>query len=108
MIITGGENVFAGEVEEAILRHPAVAQAAVIGVPDARWGEAIQAIVVCKPGQAVPAEDIIRHCAALIAGYKKPKHVAMVDELPRNPVGKIDKKLLRERYGKAGTAQPPQ
>lgn len=106
MIITGGENVFAGEVEAAILRHPAILQAAVVGVPDARWGEAIQAIVVCKPGQLAEADDIIKHCAGLIASYKKPKHVAVVAELPRNPVGKIDKRLLREQYATADAALP--
>jgi len=101
MIITGGENVFAGEVEEALLMHPGVLQAAVIGIPDPRWGEAIQAIVVLRDGYAhVDSEKIIEHCAGVIASYKKPKRVVFVDEIPKNPIGKIDKRFLREFYAK--------
>jgi acyl-CoA synthetase (AMP-forming)/AMP-acid ligase II len=95
MIISGGENIFAGEVEEALLSHPAVAQAAVIGVPDARWGEAVKAFVVLNVGRIVSGDGLIEHCAARIARYKKPKHIAFVDRLPTNPVGKVDKKALR-------------
>jgi acyl-CoA synthetase (AMP-forming)/AMP-acid ligase II len=95
MIISGGENIFAGEVEEALLTHPDVAQAAVIGVPDPKWGEAVKAFIVPHPG-AVPSPDaLIDHCASLIARYKKPKHIVFIAELPKNPVGKVDKKALR-------------
>jgi acyl-CoA synthetase (AMP-forming)/AMP-acid ligase II len=95
MIISGGENIYPREVEEAIYHHPAVAEVAVVGVPDERWGESVKAYVVCKPGAQVTEEEIIAHCRSLIASYKKPKYVVFLDELPRLPNKKIDKKQLR-------------
>jgi acyl-CoA synthetase (AMP-forming)/AMP-acid ligase II len=95
MIISGGENIFAGEVEEAIMLHPGVMQIAVIGVPDERWGEAVKAIIVQQPGYNLTSEEIIKHCAKHIASYKKPRHVEFASELPKNPVGKVDKKALK-------------
>jgi acyl-CoA synthetase (AMP-forming)/AMP-acid ligase II len=99
MIISGGENIFAGEVEEALAKHPAVAQVAVIGVPDDKWGEAVKAFIVCRTDVSVEARELIEHCTALIATYKRPKLVELVEQLPLNSVGKIDKKLLRALNG---------
>ncbi|HYG26368.1 MAG TPA: long-chain-fatty-acid--CoA ligase [Caulobacteraceae bacterium] len=98
MIVTGGENVYPAEVENALFGAPGVADAAVIGVPDERWGEAVKAIVVLKPGAEPDAEAIIAHCRGRIAGYKVPKSVDFVDALPRNPSGKVLRRELRKPY----------
>lgn len=98
MIITGAENVYPAEVESAIYGHPAVADVAVIGVPDARWGEAVKAMVVLKPGADADPEAIIAHARARIAGFKCPKSVGFIDALPRNPSGKILRRALREPF----------
>lgn len=99
MIISGGENIYSREVEEAVVTHDAVSEVAVIGVPDEKWGEAVMAVVVRRPGAAVGAEELIDHCRSLIAGYKKPRHVVFVDEIVKLPSGKIDKVRLRALYG---------
>ena len=101
MIISGGENIYSREVEEALLSHDAVSEAAVIGVPDAKWGESVKAIVVLRKGQVVAAGALIDHCRTQIASYKKPKHIEFVDAIGKLPSGKIDKVLLRKLYGKA-------
>ena len=98
MIVSGGENIYSREVEEALLTHPAVLQAAVIGVPDSRWGESIKACVVLRPGCAVIADELIQHCRDQIASYKKPRSFDFLTELPRLFNGKVDKKQLRARY----------
>lgn len=98
MIVSGGENVYPAEVENAIFGHPGVADVAVIGVPDDKWGEAVKAIVVRKDGEEATAEDIIAWSKERIAGYKAPKSVDFVEALPRNPSGKILRKDLREPY----------
>jgi len=98
MIVSGGENVYPAEVESALFEHPAVGDAAVIGVPDDRWGESVKAIIVKKPGQDVTAEELIAFAKERIAGYKVPKTVDFADMLPRNPSGKILKKDLREPF----------
>lgn len=98
MILSGGENIYPREVEEALYAHPAVAEAAVIGVPDSRWGESVKAFVVVAPGSAVGEGDLIEHCRKHIASYKKPKSVEFVSALPRLPNKKIDKKQLRAPY----------
>jgi acyl-CoA synthetase (AMP-forming)/AMP-acid ligase II len=103
MIISGGENIYSREVEDALAAHPAVHDAAVIGAPDPYWGEAVLAIVALEPGRTLSAEDLIEHSKSLIASYKKPRSVVFVDEMPRLPSGKINKVLLRERYGKGAT-----
>lgn len=98
MIVSGGENVYPAEVENALFAHPAVADAGVIGVPDDRWGEAVKAVVVLRPGMDASAEEIIAHCRGRIAGYKAPKSVDFVDVLPRNPSGKVLRRELRAPY----------
>jgi len=98
MIVSGAENVYPAEVESVLFGHPDVADAAVIGVPDDRWGEAVKAIVVRKPGSQATAEQIIEFCNGKLAGYKRPRSVDFVDALPRNPTGKILKRELRAPY----------
>jgi acyl-CoA synthetase (AMP-forming)/AMP-acid ligase II len=98
MIVSGGENVYPREVEDVLFQHPAVADAAVIGVPDAKWGEAVKAVVVPKAGQSASAEELMRFCDGRLAGYKRPRSVDFVEALPRNPSGKVLKKDLREKY----------
>jgi acyl-CoA synthetase (AMP-forming)/AMP-acid ligase II len=98
MIVSGAENVYPAEVESALFGHPAVADVAVIGVPDARWGEAVKAIVVRTPGAEVTAEELIAFARERIAGYKLPKSIDFVDSLPRTPTGKIPKRELRAPY----------
>lgn len=98
MIVSGGENVYPAEVENAVFGHPAVADVAVIGVPDDKWGEAVKAIVVLKPGENASADDIIKFTRERIAGYKTPKSIDFAQALPRNPSGKILRRELREPY----------
>jgi acyl-CoA synthetase (AMP-forming)/AMP-acid ligase II len=98
MILSGGENIYPREVEEALYAHPAVAEAAVIGVPDSRWGESVKAFVVTTADQTVAEADLIEHCRKHIASYKKPKSIEFVSALPRLPNKKIDKKQLRAPY----------
>ncbi|MFZ5781762.1 MAG: long-chain-fatty-acid--CoA ligase [Pseudomonadota bacterium] len=98
MIVSGGENIYPAEVESALFGHPAVADVAVIGVPDERWGEAVKAIVVRKAGSMLDAGELIDWARGRIAGYKLPKSVDFVDALPRNPTGKILKRELRKPY----------
>jgi len=99
MIVTGGENVYSGEVESALARFPGVAQCAVIGVPDERWGERVHAIVVPRPGAQVAVDEVMSHCRGLIAGYKCPKSIELRTEpLPLSAAGKVLKHVLREPY----------
>jgi acyl-CoA synthetase (AMP-forming)/AMP-acid ligase II len=98
MIVSGGENIYPAEVESALFGHPAVADVAVIGVPDARWGEAVKAIVVKKQGAELTPGELIGWARERIAGYKLPKSVDFVEALPRNPTGKILKRELRKPY----------
>ncbi len=100
MIVSGGENVYPAEVESVLFGHEAVADVAVIGVPDERWGEAVKAVVVLRPDAEVDAQTLIEACRSQIAGFKIPRSIDFVDELPRNPTGKILKRELREKYWK--------
>ena len=98
MIVSGGENVYPAEVESAIFGHEKISDVAVIGIPDERWGEAVKAVVVLKEGESVSEEEIINFAKERIAGFKSPKSVDFISELPRNPSGKILKKELRAPY----------
>jgi long-chain acyl-CoA synthetase len=104
MIISGGENVYSAEVENALSLMEGVAEVAVIGVPDERWGERVHAIVVPKPGAGLTAEAVLEHCRGQIAGYKCPRSVDFRDApLPLSGVGKVLKRELREPYWKGFT-----
>ena len=103
MIISGGENVYPAEVENAIYAHPKIADVAVIGVPDTKWGEAVKACVVVKDGEELSEADVIAHAREHIAGYKCPKSVDFIEALPRNPSGKILRKDLRAPYWEGKT-----
>jgi long-chain acyl-CoA synthetase len=99
MIVTGGENVYSGEVEAVIYAHPAVREAAVFGIPDPKWGEVVMACVMLKPGSTLTADDLIAFCRQSLASYKIPRRVEFSDtELPKSGSGKILKRLLRERF----------
>lgn len=98
MIVSGGENIFSAEVENAIARHPSVAMCAVIGVPDEKWGETVHAVIVPKPDATVSEDEIRAHCHTLIAGYKCPKSIELRAEMPLSGAGKILKKDLRAPF----------
>lgn len=98
MIISGGENIYPAEVESAMFGHPAIADVAVIGVPDDKWGEAVKAIVVKKSGVDVTPEELIAFVRGRIAHFKAPRSVDFVDALPRTPTGKILKRELRKPF----------
>ena len=98
IIVSGGENISAREVENIIYEHPAVLECAVIGVPSKKWGEEIRAIVVPKEEMAITPEEIIEHCRGKMAGFKRPKSVEIWNELPKTLTGKILKREIRDRY----------
>ena len=98
MIVSGGENVYPAEVENVLLSYPSIVDAAVIGVPDPKWGETVKAVVVLGPGETLDEADVIAHCRAALAHYKCPTSVDSVDALPRNPSGKVLKRELRAPY----------
>ena len=98
MIVSGGENVYSVEVEAVLYEHPAVLEVAVIGVLDEKWGEAVKAIVVLRPGATVEEKELIAFCKQHIASYKAPKSVDFVDEIPKSGAGKVLKRILREKY----------
>src|SRR4051794_7594796 len=99
MIVTGGENVYSGEVEAVIYEHPAVLEAAVFGIPDPKWGELVAACVVPKTGKTLGADELIAHCRRSLANYKVPRRIEFsADELPKSGAGKILKRVLRERF----------
>jgi acyl-CoA synthetase (AMP-forming)/AMP-acid ligase II len=100
LIIRGGENISPGEIEATLDEHPKVEESAIIGVPDPDWGEVIKAIIVPRNGEAIEPQEIIDYAKARLASYKAPAYFAFVDELPRNPMGKVLKTELRKLYGK--------
>ena len=99
MIVTGGENVYSSEVEAALYQHPGVNEAAVVGVPDEKYGEALFAVIVPAPGASLDTDGLIAHCRERIGGYKIPRRMAFVDEMPKSAMGKILKTELRRIYG---------
>ncbi|MCJ7604662.1 MAG: long-chain-fatty-acid--CoA ligase [Dehalococcoidales bacterium] len=100
MIIRAGENISPEEIENVIREHPGVEDVAVIGVPDETWGEEPRAVVIAKKGQTVTEEEIMEYCRKNLASFKRPRTVVFVEDLPRNPLGKLVKKEIREKYGK--------
>ena len=97
MVVSGGYNVYSKELEQVLVQHPAIEDAAVIGVPDDVYGEAVAAFIQLRPKASLRAEEVVEHCRARLAGYKKPRHVVFVDTLPRNALGKVVKAQLRIR-----------
>ena len=98
-INTGAEKVFPIEVEEVLYEHPAINDVCVIGVTDEKWGKAVRAVVVLKESQKISEDELITWCEGKIAGYKKPKSVIFVDQLPKSPVGKVLRGKIRKLYG---------
>jgi acyl-CoA synthetase (AMP-forming)/AMP-acid ligase II len=99
MIISGGENIASSEIERVVYALPQISEAAVIGVPDEKWGEVPVVVAVLKTGAALDYEMLATHCRQQLAGFKVPKALYLTDMLPRNPSGKVLKRLLREQYG---------
>ncbi len=106
MIVTGGENVYSTEVENALFAHPAVLEAAAFGTPDDDWGERVCAAVVLRGGATATVEELVRACEAVLARYKVPRRIHLLDELPRTGSGKIEKRTLRARFGGSPDAGP--
>ena len=99
MIIRGGENISPEEIENVLYKHPKIEEAAVIGVPDPEWGQNPRGILVLKKGENATAEEMIEYCRSRLASFKRPRSIVFVEALPRNQLGKIEKKILRDRYG---------
>jgi len=98
MIVSGGENIYSAEIENVLSTHPSVAGVAVIGVPDARWGEAVKAVVIIREGQQIAEEELLAYCRERLAAYKVPKSIDYIDAFPLVPSGKVSKKDLRAGY----------
>ena len=98
MIISGGENIYPTEIEDVLYSHPDVLEAAVIGIPDGRWGESVKAMIVLHKGRSLTQEEIIDYCRDKLAGFKIPRSVSFLEELPKNTTGKILRRVLREEY----------
>ena len=99
MVVSGGINIYTKEIEGVLYSHPAILEAAVIGLPDDEWGEMVTAVVVKRPGEEVTTDELIELCKESLASYKKPGKVFFLDELPKNPSGKILKRELRDQLG---------
>jgi fatty-acyl-CoA synthase/long-chain acyl-CoA synthetase len=105
MIISGGMNIYPAEIEAALEHHPAIVDAAVFGIPNEEWGEAVHAVVVTQPGVKLSESEVIDYAREHLAGYKIPRSVAFLDEIPRTGSGKILKRVLREPYWKGRTTR---
>ena len=103
-MISGGVNIYPREIEDVLAEHPAVAEVAVFGMPDAHWGEALVAAIVQRPGHSVTTQQLIEHCRSRVGGYKIPKRVEFVSDLPHNPSGKILKRELRKVFSEKQTS----
>lgn len=97
VIKTGGENVFALEIERVLQKHPAIRECAIVGIPDVRFGEAIGAAIVLEPGQEITGDELVEFCREKLPSFKKPRHMAIMEELPVNPIGKVQKTILRDK-----------
>ena len=104
VIVSGGENIYSREVEDAVMAHPAVLECAVVGIPDEKWGESVCAVVVLRDGKSLGEKELIAHCQGQIASYKKPRLVLYRDSIPKLPTGKVDKVSLRKTLGKSAQA----
>ena len=104
LIKTGGENVYPVEVDSVLAAHPEILDGCVVGVPDKRWGEAVKAFVVLAPGSALSREDVVAHCREHIAGYKRPRYIEFIDEIPRDFNKKIQRRVLAQRETTADQA----
>ncbi len=100
-IVSGGENVYPAEVERVLFGHPKIVEAAVVGIPHEKWGEAVHAFIVCKPGETLTQDELVAFCRAHLAGYKIPRSFDLLPELPRNAAGKVLRRELRRKYGSA-------
>jgi acyl-CoA synthetase (AMP-forming)/AMP-acid ligase II len=96
MVISGGVNIYPREIEDHLNTHPAILEAAVVGVPDPEWGETLRAFIVLRRGRSVSEAEVIDYCRRELADFKRPRKVTFLDELPRNPTGKILKRELRD------------
>jgi acyl-CoA synthetase (AMP-forming)/AMP-acid ligase II len=101
MIVSGGENIYPREIEETLITHPAIADVAVVGIPDPDWGESVKAFVALKEGEMISEQEVIDFCTKHLAGFKKPKRVIFISAIPRNPSGKALKRLLIEKYDRS-------
>ena len=102
MIVSGGENIYPREIEEALFRNPAIADVAVVGIPDPTWGETVKAFIVPKEGKMINGQEVIDFCKSHLASYKKPRAIEFISSIPKNPSGKPLKRLLKERQRKGG------
>ena len=100
LIVSGGENIYPRQIEDVLFAHPGVADVAVIGIPDERWGETVKAVVVKREGVSVTAADLDAFCRGRLGGFQRPRSFDFMDALPRNPSGKVLKRQLREPYWK--------
>jgi acyl-CoA synthetase (AMP-forming)/AMP-acid ligase II len=103
MIVSGGLNIYPSEIENVLMAHAAVQDCAVIGVPDEQWGEAVKAVIELKPGFSVNEAQLAAACRAVLAGYKVPKSIEFWPEIPRSPVGKVLKRVIRDRFWQGQT-----
>jgi len=100
MIISGGENIYPAEIEEVLYSHPKIFEAAVIGIPDERWGESVKALVILMEGESTTEDEIIEFCKKRLGGFKVPRSISFLTEFPKTTSGKILKRILREEYWK--------
>jgi len=105
MIVSGGENIYPREIEEVLFRHPAIADVAIVGIPDPIWGETVKAFIVLKHGKIVAEQEVIDFCKRHLASYKKPRAIEFVSSIPKNPSGGPLKRLLKDYDQKGGGGQ---